>query len=125
GWCAPAFARSRWKVASAARHTSRRLRACCVRRSMPAWPIRSAFRRARSGSRPWTKSPKAVATRSAPIIVPGNDMKLSLGPIHYFWERDAVFAFYRQVAEWPVDIVYLGEVVCSKRRELRRDDWLA
>lgn len=51
-------------------------------------------------------------------------MKLSLGPILYFWERDAVFDFYRKVADAPVDVVYLGEVVCSKRRRLRRDDWL-
>lgn len=50
-------------------------------------------------------------------------MKLSLGPIHYFWERERVLDFYRCAARWPVDIVYLGEVVCSKRRELRRDDW--
>ncbi len=52
-------------------------------------------------------------------------MKLSLGPILYFWERRTVFEFYRAVADWPVDVVYLGEVVCSKRRELRREDWLA
>lgn len=51
-------------------------------------------------------------------------MKLSLGPILYFWKRQAVFNFYDQVAEMPVDIVYLGETVCSKRRELRLDDWL-
>ncbi|HEX9812241.1 MAG TPA: U32 family peptidase [Burkholderiales bacterium] len=51
-------------------------------------------------------------------------MRLSLGPIHYFWERERVFEFYRQAARWPVDIVYLGEVVCSKRRELGHDDWL-
>ena len=51
-------------------------------------------------------------------------MKLALGPILYFWSRDDVFAFYEQAAQWPVDIVYLGEVVCAKRRTLRLDDWL-
>lgn len=51
-------------------------------------------------------------------------MKLSLGPILYFWERERVLDFYAQAAGWPVDIVYLGEVVCSKRRALRFDDWL-
>src|SRR5690606_9372957 len=33
-------------------------------------------------------------------------------------------AFYAQAADWPLDIVYLGETVCSKRRELRTSDWL-
>ncbi|MHB8668920.1 MAG: ubiquinone anaerobic biosynthesis protein UbiV [Burkholderiales bacterium] len=51
-------------------------------------------------------------------------MKLSLGPIQYFWDRERVFDFYRRVAEAPVDIVYLGETVCSKRRALRLPDWL-
>lgn len=51
-------------------------------------------------------------------------MKLSLGPIQYFWPRDTVFDFYTRVAEAPVDIVYLGETVCSKRRALRLADWL-
>ena len=52
-------------------------------------------------------------------------MKLSLGPLQYFWPRDTTLAFYRDAATWPVDIVYLGETVCSKRRELRTADWLA
>lgn len=51
-------------------------------------------------------------------------MKLSLGPILYYWERERVLDFYAQAAGWPVDIVYLGEVVCSKRRALRFEDWL-
>ncbi|OGI49008.1 MAG: U32 family peptidase [Candidatus Muproteobacteria bacterium RBG_16_65_34] len=51
-------------------------------------------------------------------------MKLSLGPILYFWNRDAVFEFYQRAADSPVDIVYLGEVVCSKRRALRPEDWI-
>ncbi len=52
-------------------------------------------------------------------------MKLSLGPLLYFWDRDTVFSFYQQIASSPVDIVYLGEVVCSKRRELKLDDWMS
>ncbi len=51
-------------------------------------------------------------------------MKLSLGPILYFWPREQVLDFYRQAAEWPVDTVYLGEVVCSRRNALRLEDWL-
>lgn len=51
-------------------------------------------------------------------------MKLSLGPLQYFWPRQQTLDFYREVAAWPLDIVYLGETVCSKRRELRPSDWL-
>jgi collagenase-like PrtC family protease len=51
-------------------------------------------------------------------------MKLSLGPLLYLWSRDAVFDFYSAVADWPLDGVYLGETVCSKRRALRLADWL-
>lgn len=52
-------------------------------------------------------------------------MKLSLGPLQYFWPRERTLAFYREAAHWPLDIVYLGETVCSKRRELRTRDWIA
>ena len=52
-------------------------------------------------------------------------MKLSLGPLQYFWPRERTLAFYREAAHWPVDIIYLGETVCSKRRELRTLEWLA
>jgi O2-independent ubiquinone biosynthesis protein UbiV len=51
-------------------------------------------------------------------------LKLALAPILYFWPRDTVFEFYQNVAKSPVDIVYLGEVVCSRRRELKLSDWL-
>ena len=50
-------------------------------------------------------------------------MKLSLGPILYYWERDTVFNFYDEIAATPVDIVYLGEAVCSRRHIIRTDDW--
>ena len=52
-------------------------------------------------------------------------MRLTLGPIQYFWPREQVLAFYRAAATWPVDVIYLGETVCSKRRELRTRDWIA
>lgn len=52
-------------------------------------------------------------------------MKLSLGPIQYFWPRSKVFEFYESIQDLPVDIVYLGETVCAKRRELKLKDWLA
>jgi len=51
-------------------------------------------------------------------------MKLSLGPILYLWQRARVLEFYAEIAESPVDVVYLGEVVCSRRHELSFEDWL-
>ncbi len=51
-------------------------------------------------------------------------LRLALGPISYFWPADVVHAFYREIAASPIDIVYLGETVCSKRRQLRQQDWL-
>lgn len=50
-------------------------------------------------------------------------MKLAVGPILYLWERSAVLEFYSSLCDAPVDIVYLGETVCSKRRLLSREDW--
>lgn len=50
--------------------------------------------------------------------------KLSLGPLLYFWPREDVFRFYESIAETAVDIVYLGETVCAKRRQLKLEDWL-
>ena len=51
-------------------------------------------------------------------------MKLALGPLLYYWSRDDTLAFYEAAASWPVDIVYLGETVCSRRHLLRLADWL-
>jgi collagenase-like PrtC family protease len=51
-------------------------------------------------------------------------MKIALGPLQYYWSRVATLEFYAAVRDWPVDIVYLGETVCSRRHELRLPDWL-
>jgi collagenase-like PrtC family protease len=51
-------------------------------------------------------------------------MQLSLGPLQYYWPRSTVFDFYEAMAATAVDIVYLGEVTCSRRHELRLSDWL-
>jgi len=49
---------------------------------------------------------------------------LSLGPIQYHWPKAQMLDFYRMVETAPVDIVYLGETVCSKRRSLQHRDWI-
>jgi collagenase-like PrtC family protease len=55
----------------------------------------------------------------------GQTMKLSLGPLLYYWPRSDVLRFYEAMAIAPVDVVYLGEAVCSRRHELRLSDWLS
>ena len=52
-------------------------------------------------------------------------MKISLGPLLYYWERDKIFDFYESMAATSIDVVYLGETVCSRRHELRLSDWLS
>ena len=51
-------------------------------------------------------------------------MKLALGPLLYYWTRQQVMDFYADMAEQPVDVIYLGEAVCSRRHEMRLDDYL-
>lgn len=52
-------------------------------------------------------------------------LKLSIGPVLYFWPNAVVRQFYESLCESPADIVYLGETVCPKRRELRLEDYMA
>ena len=49
--------------------------------------------------------------------------QLTLGPIAYHWSADARRDFYARIAdEAPVDEVYLGEVICSKRAPFHEAD---
>lgn len=51
-------------------------------------------------------------------------MQLSLGPILYFWERETIEQFYTQMIDSPVDVIYLGETVCHKRRSFKAVEWI-
>jgi collagenase-like PrtC family protease len=55
---------------------------------------------------------------------PGTRMSLTIGPVLYYWPRTSLLGFYADIAESPADTVVLGEVVCSRRHEMKLDDWL-
>ena len=54
-----------------------------------------------------------------------NLIKISLAPLAYYWTKETTLDFYRAAMQSQVDIVYLGEVVCSRRHVMKLDDWLA
>ncbi len=51
--------------------------------------------------------------------------RISVGPVLYYWPRRTLTEFYARVAESPAHTVYLGEIVCSRRHEMKVDEWLA
>lgn len=51
-------------------------------------------------------------------------MKYSLGAVLYYWPKAEIERFYQAATQSEADIIYLGETVCSKRREMKVADWL-
>ena len=58
------------------------------------------------------------------LAIGSGKLKLALGPLLYYWPRTAVLEFYGAIAQSSADIVYLGEVVCTRRHEMGFEDWL-
>ncbi|MBF0419197.1 MAG: U32 family peptidase [Magnetococcales bacterium] len=53
-------------------------------------------------------------------------MRISLGPCQFDWGKSALKDFYRRMAfETAVDILYVGEVVCSKRQSLTPEEMVS
>ncbi len=52
-------------------------------------------------------------------------MKYALGPLLYFWSKENIESFYQKAINSETDIIYLGESVCSKRREMKPKDWFS
>ena len=51
-------------------------------------------------------------------------MKIAVGPLLFYWSKEDILAFYDSIKTMPVDCVYLGEVVCARRHEMKTEDWL-
>ena len=51
-------------------------------------------------------------------------MKYSLGSVPYYWSKETLTQFYQQAINSNPDIIYLGETVCNKHRQMQPADWL-
>ena len=72
-------------------------------------------------------SGEAIAAAQAEVneVAVARRFALAVGPLLTYWPRRDLIDFYGKVAELPVTTVTLGEVVCSRRHEMKLDDWLA
>ncbi len=52
-------------------------------------------------------------------------LNISLGPAPSHWGKSKLESFYRQIAQSPVDYVYLGETVCQDRLSFDPDLWFS
>ncbi len=57
--------------------------------------------------------------------MPTQRFDLGVGPVLTYWPRRTLLDFYARVADSHAHGVTLGEVVCSRRHEMKLDDWLA
>ncbi|MFM2485249.1 U32 family peptidase [Celerinatantimonas yamalensis] len=51
-------------------------------------------------------------------------MQYAIGPVLYYWPKTELEQFYQQIQQSSAPIVYLGETVCNKRRDMKPNDWL-
>ncbi len=49
-------------------------------------------------------------------------MEITLGPVLFDWSKDDFYSFYDSVCDMPVDRVYIGEVVCVKKKGMGLND---
>src|SRR5690606_7807904 len=115
------------KAASAVRPMSSRSPTSGARRWMPTSARPRASPCSPAGAPRWAGCRKAARPPWAPTTVPGSEesrMKPSLGPALFYWTREKLQNFYAEMLEQPLDIIYLGETVCSKRRAFSLDGWL-
>ncbi|WP_276895503.1 U32 family peptidase [Frischella perrara] len=52
-------------------------------------------------------------------------MKYSLGPVLYYWPKIETEKFYQAAMQSDADIIYMGETVCTKRREMKVANWIS
>ena len=76
------------------------------------------------GRRPAPHAGRLPSSVEMTLVTGVPAMKLALGPIALLLAAQTGLGFLRRIAAMPVDIVYLGETVCSRRHELRLADWL-
>ena len=73
----------------------------------------------------FTQSAKPANSAATTANSTAAPLKLALGPVQYYWPKTQMLDFYQQAASSQAQVVYLGETVCSKRRELKFSDYLA